>query len=179
MGRPSGPSHLRGKAAPDADWRWGWGCCSPCPWARPPSSGWRTPGLTPGLGTGIPGLSFPSETLGRIVLQGVSFGLILVIFLLLYKLLPNTKTYWQYIWPGALVGAALFELLKNLFLIYVNSFSNFENVYGSLAPVIALLLWAYVSSFILILGAELSSEYGLLKSNTQRGTLIDPDAARR
>ena len=90
------------------------------------------------------------------------------IFLLIYRFMPNTKTYWRYIWPGAIVAAVLFESAKNLFLTYVDQFANFENVYGSLAPVIALLLWAYVSSFILILGAELSSEYGRLRRGVRR-----------
>ena len=122
--------------------------------------------------TDVAGSGLATETVGRLFLQGVSFFLTLTIFLVVYKYLPNTKTYWQFIWPGAITGAVLFELSKNVFLIYVNSFSNFENVYGSLAPVIALLLWVYVSSFILILGAELSSEYGRLRSNVDRGTLL-------
>ena len=119
-------------------------------------------------------VSFAVETLGSLLLQGTSFGLTVVIFLLIYKLMPNTKTYWKYVWPGAIVGAVLFEVAKNVFLVYVDSFSNFAHVYGSLAPVIALLLWVYVSSFILILGAELSSEYGRLKNNVERGTLLHP-----
>ena len=86
-----------------------------------------------------------------------------MLFLLIYKFMPNTKTYWRYIWPGAIVAAVLFEVTKNVFIIYVNRFANFENVYGSLAPVIAMLLWAYVGSLILILGAEISSEYGRLR----------------
>ena len=119
-------------------------------------------------------VTFVFETLGRLFLQGVSFGLTLAIFLAIYKFMPNTKTYWRYIWPGAIVGALMFEAAKSMFLLYVDSFSNFENVYGSLAPVIALLVWVYVSSFILILGAELSSEYGRLKNEVERGTLLHP-----
>ena len=122
--------------------------------------------------TDVAGSGLTTETLGRLFLQAVSFFLTLTMFLVVYKFLPNTKTYWRFIWPGAIAGAVLFELSKNLFLIYVNNFSNFENVYGSLAPVIALLLWVYVSSFILILGAELSSEYGRIRSNVDRGTLL-------
>ena len=96
------------------------------------------------------------------------------LFLMLYKYLPNTKTYWRHIWPGALVAAILFEISKNVFIYYVNTFATFENVYGSLAPVVALLLWSYLSSLILILGAELSSEYGRLREGVERGTLIHP-----
>ena len=111
---------------------------------------------------------------GQILLQGTASLLTLGTFLIIYKFMPNTKTYWRYIWPGAVVGALLFELAKNLFILYLNRFSSFENVYGTLAPVIVLLLWAYVSSLILIMGAELSSEYGRLLEGVDRGVLLHP-----
>ncbi|MCI0438316.1 MAG: hypothetical protein L0177_04200, partial [Chloroflexi bacterium] len=44
--------------------------------------------------------------------------------------------------------------------------------YGSVAPVIVLLFWTYVSGLILILGAELSAEYGRLKMGLDRGVLL-------
>ena len=106
------------------------------------------------------------------ILQVSSFALIFVVFLMLYKYVPNTKTYWQYIWVGALVAAVLFEITKNLFIVYLNRFANFENVYGTLTPVIALMFWAYLSGLILILGAELSSEYGRIKRGAARGVLL-------
>ena len=122
----------------------------------------------------VTGVGFLFDTVGRFLLQGISFLLTLCIFLLIYKFVPNTKTYWRFIWPGAIVAAVLFELTKGLFLTYVDRFANFEHVYGSLAPVIGLLLWVYVSSLILILGAEISSEYGRLRRNVDRGVLMHP-----
>ena len=120
----------------------------------------------------VPGMDFVYEAAGRALLQGMSFLLILCIFLLVYKFTPNTKTYWRYIWPGAVVCAVLFEAAKSAFIVYVDRFANYENVYGSLTPVIALLVWTYVSSFILILGAELNSEYGRLRRGVERGVLL-------
>ncbi len=122
----------------------------------------------------LPGIGFLVNTGGSVLLQGSSFLLTLASFLILYKFMPNTKTYWRYIWPGAILAAALFELAKNLFIIYLNRFAGFENIYGSLAPVIVLLLWTYVSSLILIIGAELSSEYGRLRMGIDRGILLHP-----
>ena len=98
----------------------------------------------------------------------------LAVFLLIYRFMPNTRTYWRYIWPGALVAAVLFELTKNVFIVYLDRVANFENVYGALAPVIVLLMWTYVSSIVLIFGAEISSEYGRLKQGVGRGVLIHP-----
>lgn len=122
-------------------------------------------------------LDFPyAETLvstsSVIILYASSFVLILAVFLMLYKFVPNTKTYWRYIWVGATVAAALFETTKNLFIWYLNTFTNFGSVYGTLASVVVLLLWAYVSGLILILGAELSSEYGRIRRGAERGMLL-------
>ena len=122
----------------------------------------------------LPGLDFLVNVFARGFFQGGSFVLMLCVFLFVYKFVPNTKTYWRYIWPGAVVAAVLFELAKNLFISYLNRFASFENVYGSLTPVIVLLLWAYVSSLILIMGAELSSEYGRMRHGVARGVLLHP-----
>lgn len=131
----------------------------------------------------IPGLgllqdsavAFLLDTVGLALLRGGSFLLTFLIFLLIYKYMPNTRTYWRFIWPGALVGAVLFEVSKTLFILYIDRLANFENVYGSaLAPVVALLLWVYVGAFIVILGAELASEYGRMVSGVERGRLLHP-----
>jgi membrane protein len=122
----------------------------------------------------VPGVGFLVNIGGQVLLQSTAFLLTLAIFLLVYKFMPNTKTYWRYIWPGALAAAVLFELAKNLFILYLNQVATFESVYGTLAPVIVLLLWTYVSSVVLILGAELSSEYGRLRMGVDRGVLIHP-----
>ena len=123
---------------------------------------------------GLPGHEFFVKNIAQALLQGSSLLLMVGLFLMLYKYLPNTRTCWRHIWPGALVAAILFELSKNIFIVYVNTFATFENIYGSLAPVVALLLWSYISSLILILGAELSSEYGRMREGVERGTLLHP-----
>ena len=122
-------------------------------------------------------LDFPYvETLVRtssvFILYASSLLLVVMVFLMLYKFVPNTKTYWRYIWIGALTAGVLFEITKNLFIWYLNTFTNLTNVYGTLASVVALLLWAYLSGLFLILGAELSSEYGRIRRGIERGVLI-------
>ncbi|MCL5026136.1 MAG: YihY/virulence factor BrkB family protein [Chloroflexi bacterium] len=87
-------------------------------------------------------------------------------FLLVYKVLPNTTVTWLDALPGAVLATLLFEVAKNVFLWYSSSYVHYESVYGSVGTVIGLLLWAYVSSVILLLGAELSSEFA--KSRQRR-----------
>ena len=101
------------------------------------------------------------------------FFFTLAIFLAIYKFIPNTKTFWRYVWPGALLAAVLFEVGKSMFVYYLDNFSNPELVYGSLGSVIALLGWIYISAFILILGAEFASEYGRMRAGVAQGTLIE------
>lgn len=93
----------------------------------------------------------------------VAFVLILIVFLLLYKLIPNTRTYWRYIWPGALLTSILFEIARTLFIFYINNIANYQLIYGSIASIIVLLVWIYYSAFIMILGAELTFQYGRMR----------------
>ena len=89
----------------------------------------------------------------------VGFLLMFAIFLLLYKFVPNTKTHWRHIWPGALLAAALFELARTLFIFYLEHFANYQLIYGSITSIIVLLVWIYYSAFIMILGAEFTFQY--------------------
>jgi membrane protein len=89
----------------------------------------------------------------------IAFLLMLVIFLLLYKFVPNTKTRWRDIWPGALLATAFFEIARTLFIFYLQHFANYQLIYGSISSFIVLLVWIYYSALILILGAEFSFQY--------------------
>ena len=82
-------------------------------------------------------------------------GLNVTIFVLLFRYIPRLDVRWDAIWPAALLGGIGWELSKSLFVWYLNSFGNFSLIYGSLGTVIVLLVWAYLSSAILLLSAEL------------------------
>lgn len=100
------------------------------------------------------------------------FTFSLAIFMMIYKFVPNTTTHWRYIWPGALLAAVGFEVSKGFFVFYLDHFANFEEVYGSLGSVVVLLLWTYVSSLTLIIGAEFTSEYERMVKGVERGRAI-------
>lgn len=127
----------------------------------------------------LPASDFLVSQASQWFLQGTSFALTLATFLMIYKLMPNTRTRWRYVWPGAVLAALLFEAAKGAFLTYVDRFANFRDVYGSMADALVLLLWLYVSSLILILGAELSSEYGRLREGRERGKVMRPSGGGR
>ena len=110
------------------------------------------------------------------VARPLPFLFTFVIFLFIYKLMPMTKTHWRYIWPGALLAAILFETAKSIFIFYLDHYAVYERIYGTLASVIVLLAWAYVSGFIVVIGAEVSSEYYRMQMGAVRGR---PVAGRR
>jgi len=99
-----------------------------------------------------------------------AFLLIMAVFLLLYKLIPNTRTYWHDIWPGALLAVILFEIARTLFVLYINNFANYHLIYGSAASIIVLIVWIYYSAFIMILGAEFSFQYGRMRHAVTTGS---------
>ncbi len=92
-----------------------------------------------------------------------AFLLLLAVFLLLYKYIPNVKTHWRYVWPGALLAAILFEVARTLFILYLGKYANYQLIYGSIASIIILLVWIYYSAFIMILGAEFTFQYSRLR----------------
>jgi membrane protein len=83
------------------------------------------------------------------------FSLNIVIFVLLFRFVPARKVHWESIWPAAIFGSAGWELAKVGFTWFLENLANFAVVYNSIATVIVLLLWAYVTSSVFLLSAEL------------------------
>ncbi len=84
-----------------------------------------------------------------------SFG----VFLLLYRYVPNTTTPFRDVWPGAVFATVLFELMKNGFALYIANFDSYSGAYGALGGILLFLLWTYLTSNILLIGAEVAAEY--------------------
>jgi YihY family inner membrane protein len=82
-----------------------------------------------------------------------------LVFLIIFQYVPNTRTPFRSVWPGAAFATVLFELLKNLFAVYVANFNNYAGAYGALGILLLFLLWLYLASNILLVGAEVASEY--------------------
>lgn len=90
----------------------------------------------------------------------VGIGLAVEIMLLwfIYRWLPNTRVRFISALAAATVAALLWELAQYGFRVYLTTgLANFGAVYGTLASVIGLILWAYLTGVILFLGAELSA----------------------
>jgi YihY family inner membrane protein len=100
--------------------------------------------------------------------DGIGFMVAIILdgalFMLLYFLLPHGASSWREILPGAIGAGLLWELAKKIFLFVVATYVSLSNlVYGSVAAMIAFLLWAYLSGLIFLFGAYLSVSYYQLR----------------
>ncbi len=84
---------------------------------------------------------------------GLSFGLITALFAIIYKTMPHRQLYWRDVLVGAVGTALLFEAGQFLISLYLSRFLV-ANIYGAAAGVIVLLIWAYYSAQVFLLGAE-------------------------
>lgn len=81
------------------------------------------------------------------------------VFGLLYRYLPNGRSRWRFIWPGALLAGVAWELLRQAFTVYTTRYANYAAVYGAVGGTIALLTWIYLSAQVVFFGAEFSVVY--------------------
>lgn len=79
------------------------------------------------------------------------------VFVLMYRFVPNLRLGSRDVWPGAVLASALFEVSKQLFVVYLSDFAHLNAVYGSIGAVIALLVWCYYAAIVLLLGAEFNA----------------------
>ena len=80
-------------------------------------------------------------------------------FALMYKALSHQKLKYSQQFPGAVFAALGWILFSFFYSIYIDNFSNYSYIYGSLTAVILLCLWLYVCMNILLIGAEINAWY--------------------
>lgn len=88
----------------------------------------------------------------------ISLVVITLLFAMMFKLLPDAKVAWSDVWVGAIVTAVLFTIGKYAISVYM-AHSAVSSAYGAAGSVVALLLWIYYASLILLLGAEFTQAY--------------------
>lgn len=89
-----------------------------------------------------------------LLLIGVTFGLSLI-----YRFGPSRdKAEWRWVTPGGLVAAVLWIAVSMLFSWYVSNFGSYNETYGSLGAVIGFMTWIWLSSIVVLLGAEINAE---------------------
>lgn len=85
----------------------------------------------------------------------ISHGLLVLIFALMYKVLPDAQVPWRDTWFGAIVTMILFALGKYLIGIYMGQ-SDLGSTYGAAGSLVILLIWVYYSVIIFLFGSQLT-----------------------
>ena len=86
------------------------------------------------------------------------FAVVVLLFAMIFKFLPDVKIQWRDVWIGAVMTAILFGIGKWLLGFYLGS-GTAASAYGAASSLITLLLWVYYSSQILLFGAEFTQVY--------------------
>jgi len=88
----------------------------------------------------------------------ISFGVVMLLFALLFKILPDAKIQWKHLWLGSILTALLFVLGKTAIGFYLSK-TNPGSAYGAAGSIVLILLWVSYSSMIFFYGAEFTRAY--------------------
>jgi len=103
-----------------------------------------------------------------------SFGMALLMFLILFDRLPNRSMQFRQAFPGAVLTALLWAVARSLFMLLL-PFFDYRHVYGSIGVVVGLMTWAYVSSAVMLFGAQVSRTlYRTLRTMEPTVTALAP-----
>lgn len=129
------------------------------------------------LRTWVAGYLLPAaEFTYHLVFAGATFGITLCMFLIVFERLPNRPTNFREALPGALLTALFWEAARALFRLLL-PFFNYRQVYGSIGVVVALMTWVYISSAIMLFGAQVSrSLYGTLGTQSPPARAAEPES---
>jgi membrane protein len=103
-------------------------------------------------------LSSVGSVFWQIVFALVSLLVTFALFTIVYKFMPNAHVPVRDTLPGALIGSLLWEAAKYVFAWSLNYF-HYDQIYGSVGAVVAVLTWGYVSSLVLLFGAQLTGVF--------------------
>jgi membrane protein len=111
-----------------------------------------------GIGSYLNGLMPQFVIVMRLLNFAVSFGVVTVLFAMIFKFLPDARIAWSDVWIGAAITALLFTIGKSAIGLYLGQ-SAAGSAYGAAGSLVIFLLWTYYSAQILILGAEFTQAY--------------------
>jgi membrane protein len=122
----------------------------------------------------LPGAQFILQILNTVI----SFGVITLLFAMIYKFLPDLNIEWRDVWIGAAFTALLFTIGKLLIGLYLGN-SSVASTYGAAGSLVIILLWIFYSAQILLFGAEFTQvyahQYGSRREGVQTETTAETD----
>jgi len=99
----------------------------------------------------------------------ISFGVITVLFAIIYKFMPDVKINWSDVWVGSAITSLLFVIGKSLLGLYLGN-GSFGSAYGAAGSLVVVLAWINYAAQIIFFGAEFTQVYA-----SKYGSRIVPD----
>jgi len=119
------------------------------------------------------GLGTLTEALTRIARWPVLLVVLLSCLAVLYRYGPDRRAArWQWVTVGSVFAAVTWIVASFLFSWYLASFANYNATYGSLGAVVGLMIWLWISTILVLLGAELNAE---IEHQTARDSTVGKD----
>jgi len=103
------------------------------------------------------GLASENNTFWTSVRLPMAFLLNLTALSILYYVAPEARQKFRWIQPGALTATVLWLVATYGFRIFISYFGHYNKTYGSLAAVIILMMWLWISGLLFLLGAEINA----------------------
>ena len=94
----------------------------------------------------------------QILFAVLSYLVTVALFVLVYRFMPRAQVTLKDTLPGAFLGGVLWEIAKYIFAVSLSYF-HYDQIYGSVGAVVAVLTWSYVSALILLFGAQLTAVF--------------------
>ena len=105
------------------------------------------------------GLGVVGWVVAQVVRWVLLIGVVIVGLAVVYRVAPDRASpRFRWVSTGAVVAAVLWILGSVAFSLYVSFFGNYNKTYGALAGVIVLMLWLYLTCYVVLLGAEINAE---------------------
>jgi membrane protein len=100
------------------------------------------------------------------------FLLIILGLALLYRYGPSRRlAKWRWISVGSVIAASAWLIVSSLFSLYLGNFANYDATYGALGALVGLIMWMWLSTIVVLFGAELNSE---IEHQTARDSTTGP-----
>lgn len=112
--------------------------------------------------------------LWQVINFALSFGIVTVLFALIFKVIPDAKVGWRDVWLGAAVTALLFAIGKQLLGLYLGK-AAVGSAYGAAGSIVALVVWVYYAAQILFVGAEFTQAH----ARQQGAGIVPTENARK
>lgn len=113
----------------------------------------------------IPGPDFVLSILNALT----SLTIITLLFVLIFKFLPDAKVAWRHAWSGALFTAVMFTLGKFAIGLYLGR-ASVTSAYGAAGSLVVILIWAYYSAQLLLTGAEFTYAKARIEGDSGKPT---------